>query len=283
MKQKRVGVRKKYRYSLFVLVLLLGLTIACGNQHIKTTNTNEQPSQKSGEESAGEAEEKSEEVKKVERLIDGIGEVTLEKEQFIIDAENAYAQLYEIDKRLVDNYNLLISAREKYNELINERNKAIELMITEAYKYISDFDVKTAQRVLKEAKDIAVTEKQLSSIDDAQALLSSMVYDGFSVIRLEHIYSFINEYKVHEDIGMSESVYTYTFSTNNSTAGDYSDSLLAYKEYLDEYYSLVSTAHDTTHAADVYSYSSNDGEMISITRYAAGYPVIGYFVITISK
>lgn len=123
MKHKKVEMKKMYRYSLLLMVLLLGLTFSCGNRHITIENNNEQPSSKSGEESVGETEEKNEDVKNVERLIAGIGEVTLDKLKFIEDAEIAYSKLYEIDKLLVGNRETLFAARQKYAELLHNKYK----------------------------------------------------------------------------------------------------------------------------------------------------------------
>ena len=60
---------------------------------------------------------KSEEVKSVEKLIAGIGEVTFESEIKITEAENAYNNLIEEDQQKVENYNILLSAKEQYKNL----------------------------------------------------------------------------------------------------------------------------------------------------------------------
>lgn len=60
---------------------------------------------------------KSKDVKNVETLIDAIGEVTVNSEQAITDAEEAYASLDDDEKADVENYELLTSARADFDAL----------------------------------------------------------------------------------------------------------------------------------------------------------------------
>ncbi len=60
---------------------------------------------------------KSQEVKKLEENISTIGEVTLDKEEMILSAEQTYASLEEKDKEEVENYELLLSAREEFDNI----------------------------------------------------------------------------------------------------------------------------------------------------------------------
>ena len=260
---------KKVLLILSVLITIIAL--GCSNQQSGTVNAPEQ------------GKKKSVEVETVERLIGGIGEVTLEKEKYIIDAETAYDELYEIDKAEVSNYEHLLLARQKYNELLNEREKEIDIAISKAQKLVTDNDIKQAIEMLDNAKELAITDEQLTKLNNTAELLSLMLYDNTSVVRLECVYPFINEYKVKYSNENADYVYIYTFNTNNSTSGDYSDSLSTYKEYMDKHFSLISTEYNSLNAADVFVYSSIYGEEISISRYAKGYPVVGYFAIRISK
>ena len=50
-------------------------------------------------------------------LIDNLGEITLESETAIKEAEKAYAELSEEQKKLVTNYQTLVAARNRYEEL----------------------------------------------------------------------------------------------------------------------------------------------------------------------
>ncbi len=61
---------------------------------------------------------KSPELVNVETLIDRIGTVTLESEEAIIKAEQAYEELYAQDQDKVKNIKKLRKAREEYNNLV---------------------------------------------------------------------------------------------------------------------------------------------------------------------
>jgi len=63
---------------------------------------------------------------KVEELIAAIGEVTLEKEEQIVAAENAYNELSEEDKEKVENYDVLVEARADYDLEVERAEKAAE-------------------------------------------------------------------------------------------------------------------------------------------------------------
>lgn len=61
---------------------------------------------------------KSPAVKNVEALIDGIGQVTAEKENAVISAEEAYNALTVEEKDTVDNYTILTTARKDLNKAL---------------------------------------------------------------------------------------------------------------------------------------------------------------------
>lgn len=63
---------------------------------------------------------KSQAVKDVEAAISSIGEVTLDSDQSITNAEKLYDELSEKDVKAVENYSELTDAREKYNSLVYE-------------------------------------------------------------------------------------------------------------------------------------------------------------------
>ena len=99
---------------------------------------------------------KSQAVQDVETAISNIGEVSLDSEQIITDAEKQYNALSEKDAEKVENYSQLIAAREKYNSLIYDAaigsienydfEKAVSLL-----ESIPSY--KDAQNKLSEAKD----------------------------------------------------------------------------------------------------------------------------------
>ena len=64
---------------------------------------------------------KSDAAKNVDELIAGIGEVTLESEEKITSAEEAYEALTDKEKGQIENKNNLDEARNKYNVLLEEK------------------------------------------------------------------------------------------------------------------------------------------------------------------
>ena len=60
-------------------------------------------------------------VSHIVSLISSIGEVTLEDKELIEEAEKEYAKLTQNLKNQVTNYNVLVSAREKLNELLSQQ------------------------------------------------------------------------------------------------------------------------------------------------------------------
>ena len=61
---------------------------------------------------------KSSEVKELQNQIDQIGQVTIEDKSLILDAKDKYEKLSETQKRKVDNYNILLEASNKIDQLL---------------------------------------------------------------------------------------------------------------------------------------------------------------------
>ena len=74
---------------------------------------------------------KSEAVKKVEALIDGIGEVTVDSEESIKEAEEAYNALTDKEKEQVENANQLPAKREELDSCIAKAKEEEEQRIKE--------------------------------------------------------------------------------------------------------------------------------------------------------
>lgn len=99
---------------------------------------------------------KTQSVKDVEAAISNIGEVNLDSDKSITDAEKLYEALSEKEAKAVENYSDLTAARETYNSLVYKEaianienfdyEKAISLLET-----ISTY--KDANEKLEEAKD----------------------------------------------------------------------------------------------------------------------------------
>ena len=78
----------------------------------------------------GCGQKKNDDVLRVERLIDAIGEVTLDREKYVLDAEDAFAKLYEADKDAVDNRETLTEARKALNSLLAAKEPSTEELLT---------------------------------------------------------------------------------------------------------------------------------------------------------
>lgn len=102
---------------------------------------------------------KSEEVKTAERLIDAIGEVTLESEDAIIAAEEAVELLTEDNRKNVDNISRLDSARNEYEQLVLQNQVA---KIEEVISAIGTITLDSANAIeqAQEAYDNASLEVQ---------------------------------------------------------------------------------------------------------------------------
>ncbi len=61
---------------------------------------------------------KSSEVKELQNQIDQIGQVTIEDKSLILDAKDKYEKLSETQKKKVDNYNILLEASNKIDQLL---------------------------------------------------------------------------------------------------------------------------------------------------------------------
>lgn len=116
-------------------------------------------------------------VSNVKALINAIGAVTLESGSAIETAENAYAQLLDVEKTYVDNHNTLTEARATYDKLVEEAaqnaaNKAAAEAVdakinaigtvayTEASKALIDA-AKSAFDALTPAQQALVTKKNV--------------------------------------------------------------------------------------------------------------------------
>ncbi len=140
---------------------------------------------------------KSEEAKAVIEKINAIGEITLEKESLIAEAENAYTQLSEKDKKAVA-FKILELARKDLEDLKEFSKDAEEVLavyekalteygtpestITDSYKALSDKLADCYESIKAECEKIfeAVKEKneEYEKIS-ADAVLSAKAYVNY--------------------------------------------------------------------------------------------------------
>lgn len=104
---------------------------------------------------------KSDAAKSADGLIAAIGEVTLDSESRIIEAENAVAALEEKDRSQIENEQLLLDARSQYDELVKDRAaNEISAAISAVGKVTLDSEPRiTAARELYDGSDADVQKR----------------------------------------------------------------------------------------------------------------------------
>ncbi len=137
---------------------------------------------------------KSDTVKQTEEKIAAIGTVTLDKEQLIRDARAAYEKLSDGEKPFVKNYDTLIAAEKKFNEIKDPNNAAAinavidqihsikevtlqkEGIIKAARKAYEDLPQKLKEKVTN-LKDLEAAEKRLEELQKENADSDKKVQD----------------------------------------------------------------------------------------------------------
>lgn len=181
---------------------------------------------------------KSAAAETVDRLIEAIGTVTLESERAITEAENAYAQLPDSDKKKVENLAALMEARTAYNDLLNAYEE-ITSGIEQATLLIGQCSFAEAMELLLDLAESA-DDSQLALIEGLQTIIETSYYENTEFIRLENIVlrdenGIVqdNEYVTH-DINLCDDGQVHLYSFFNGYDGP---SVSLFEEYLKENYS----------------------------------------------
>ena len=152
--------------------------------------------------------ENQEKINYVIDLINDIGDVTLESEPKIIKAEEAYNNLSDTQKESVTNYNVLLKARETYDQLFFEYRE--EVTKDDPTRNITLADLvgewKSNDNVVWKIQDVAGKSSVLywTSTDPNGSAISANLKDSILVgynnitmmmeIQLYHYYSFGEEF-----------------------------------------------------------------------------------------
>ena len=126
----------------------------------------------------GCSSKKSEQVLFAENKISSIGNVSLDNEKAILEAEIAYDQLTDKEKEKVENYDILVAARKAYDEAVKAaedarlaKDKEIEDYWDDAIVLINrDHDIPGVYDKLEQLKDGA-TEEQIEQLTKYQESL----------------------------------------------------------------------------------------------------------------
>ncbi len=127
---------------------------------------------------------KSEEVKNVESVITALGEIDLEKEDAIIEAEKLYEALPEEDKSKVENYELLETARTEYDDILkdfSDETKFCASAMVSLYNNVDNMD------------KLDVESIGIVNVDDVNYALVSLSYNGTTSIEGTGLYIITNE------------------------------------------------------------------------------------------
>lgn len=129
---------------------------------------------------------KSDEAQKAEELILAIGEVSLDSESAIQDAQGYYDTLTEEQKAEVENYSILAEAQEK---LIEIKRNNVDHFIEEADSLLRGFeDVEGAYRLLEEASEYG-NAQQCKLADALMQAIRNNCFDGTLFIKVENTVS----------------------------------------------------------------------------------------------
>lgn len=237
MKNEGVGEEMKKVISFVLALSIVFALCGCGGQ--------KQP-------------EKPDTVKNVERLIDAIGDVSLDKEKYITDAESAYESLYEADKDLVDNYNTLIKARAEYDSLIEAIDADIKAEIADALELMDDENtVMDAVSRLEELRGRAITYYQSALIQGAIDMINTQYYEGTTFKRFEIIAPQLIDGLEIKQTEYNDGVYYYSFNKNGIAVEE------AYNTYLRERYT-GKTVSDEKGYVTAHIYTDSKGNTLSI-------------------
>ena len=142
-----------------------------------------------------------EDVATVDDLITNIGSVTLDSENSILEAEQAYDALSKWDKRNVENYQVLTEARETYDRI---RNVSDLIQRLETVTLDSKDDIAAAESAYEA---LSSTEKQ--SIQNHDILVDARArYDSLS--RIDAVETAIDAVKSIEKIKNEDDLAPYT-------------------------------------------------------------------------
>ena len=142
--------------------------------------------------------QKTEAVKNVESLIDGIGQVTLESVEAVAEAEAAYEALTDKEKESVGNYEVLISAGEALEEVQQQHFEELR------------------RRVIGEWKDeTGLVEENLNFTEDGRFQVGSVAYGDTWELSEDGNDVYVNgwcSYTVIEENGITKLVNNRPFS-----------------------------------------------------------------------
>ena len=189
---------------------------------------------------------KSEAAAIVDSLITEIETVTLDSEEAIKKAEDAYAKLSEKDKNAVENYASLVEARLTYDTLLEEtlvKADEVEVQLTKIAQKIETLDIRGAISDLSDVEPILSSQEE--TITELYQRIDDLCFPGTHILKAEYILdlelqeeqSGVTHYAdsagtdvwfTSDQLDIDRAYYCYGFSGDSSyeLASDYKNSLL---------------------------------------------------------
>ena len=220
---------------------------------------------------------KSDAAKNVDELIAGIGEVTLESEEKITSAEEAYEALTDKEKGQIENKNNLDEARNKYNILLEEKKakeeeeklKKLEDAISVMGEATLD-NLETIETVWEEYNLLSTEQKE--KISNAKIIEDAMV--KLEQLKEEKANTILGKMRNEEDRVRGLNFYypkAYKFYSNGSWAADVRCFVLPY----------IGRNSESTWLRLIYNYTGDDWVFFKNIIFAVDgkqyYKVFNYF------
>jgi len=183
---------KKNFLFVMIMTLCLGILVGCG---------------------------KSEAAQGVDDKIHKIGTVSLESENVIVEAEEAYSKLTDKEKKQLEYYQTLVDARNKYDILVKERKEKEDKLVEEIEALISSKKIKNAKEKINELGDNVALKEELTK------KIQEKCYSGIDMLKFGEVVTMQAD-DIKED-GGDNYYYYYSYSELSSAYNQY-------YEYLNE-------------------------------------------------
>lgn len=216
---------------------------------------------------------KSEEVKQVESKILQIGEVNLENESIIVEAEESYNNLSDKDKKKVDNYEQLVTAREQYDTLYSAYIQECETLVQEAMQKIEDLDAKGAYEIAIQLPEDYAEEK-----NDIITKVDNMCYKDTFIVKLENVVSSLPTSTSGPETETANVVWGYSYNSYDTCSSVFGE----YYQYLNTYYISSGSDSYSDYSYDMnsqsYQFEDENGNFIQISSSS----ILGYNSVTLA-
>ena len=227
---------------------------------------------------------KSSDVKRVEELINGIGEVSLSSADYISEALEAYEDLSDADKNKVANYDDLMSASDEYDELIDEAVSDANDLYRGINEALDDYDLDEAYECLDELENIynSLPEDNRDDvsfdmdISTMRNTLDNLCYPGTDIWQLNFVVGSTGMTGIEDDdvAPRYSRQYYYNYSNGETALAAAS----SYIDYLNDDPSISYESFDRDINLVTYSYPGGHIELFTMNFGSSGGSVsVGFY------